>query len=155
MEQVWFTGVHADVGGGYAGTERELANVTLRWMLNRVSAWCGLEFDPSPLAAGAPSQIALHDSLKWYYLLLEPPATRWIDSGLAPYGTRDPFRLTAESLHGSVAELRREFASRPIPGVERPYAPANVADYERRVAASRHAPRSKGVGSSWDIREPT
>jgi uncharacterized protein (DUF2235 family) len=153
VEQAWFTGVHADVGGGYAGTERELANVTLRWMINRVSRWCGLGLDPSPLAAGAPSEIALHDSLKWYYLLLAPPVTRCIDSGLAPYGTRDPFRLTAESLHGSVAELRRAFASRAIPGVERPYAPDNVADYERRVAASRHAPRSTGAGSSWDIKE--
>ena len=32
MKQVWFCGVHTDVGGGYA--EEELSNISLRWMLN-------------------------------------------------------------------------------------------------------------------------
>jgi uncharacterized protein (DUF2235 family) len=31
VEQVWFTGVHSDVGGWYS--ERELSNITLLWML--------------------------------------------------------------------------------------------------------------------------
>ncbi|MEM7216458.1 MAG: DUF2235 domain-containing protein [Pseudomonadota bacterium] len=31
VKQVWFTGVHSDVGGGYA--ENELADITLSWML--------------------------------------------------------------------------------------------------------------------------
>jgi uncharacterized protein (DUF2235 family) len=154
VEQVWFSGVHADVGGGYTARERELANVALRWMINRVSTWCGLEFDPSPLAAAARSAIALHDSLKWYYLLLEPPATRYLDGGLEAHGMRDPFRLTSESLHDSVDELRQEFATRPMPVVQRVYTPQNVADYERRVRAARHAPPSSGVTSSWDIRVP-
>ncbi len=33
VEQVWFPGVHADVGGGYV--ERGIANATLIWMLRR------------------------------------------------------------------------------------------------------------------------
>jgi uncharacterized protein (DUF2235 family) len=33
MEQVWFAGVHSDVGGGYA--ETGLSDVTLGWMLNK------------------------------------------------------------------------------------------------------------------------
>src|SRR5256886_2870028 len=37
LEQVWFTGVHSDVGGGYGWDERDLANLTLRWMANRVT----------------------------------------------------------------------------------------------------------------------
>ena len=153
VEQVWFSGVHADVGGGYPGAERGLADVTLRWMVNRVSAWCGLELDPSPLAAGQPSEIALHNSLKWYYVLLEPPVTRCIDGGLEAHGMRDPFRLTAETLHASVAELRAEFASRRMPVVHEVYAPANVADYERRVRASSVAPKSQDAPDSWDIKE--
>lgn len=32
VEQVWFAGVHADVGGGYP--ERELADISLDWMLD-------------------------------------------------------------------------------------------------------------------------
>jgi len=34
IEQVWFRGVHTDVGGGYR--QRGLSDVTLRWMLDRV-----------------------------------------------------------------------------------------------------------------------
>lgn len=33
MEQVWFTGVHCDVGGGY--DECGLSDITLSWMLNK------------------------------------------------------------------------------------------------------------------------
>lgn len=43
FEQVWFPGVHSDVGGGYP--ERDLANVTLRWMIER-AAGAGLLFKP-------------------------------------------------------------------------------------------------------------
>jgi uncharacterized protein (DUF2235 family) len=36
VEQVWFAGVHGDVGGGY--TQTGLSDVTLSWMLNRALA---------------------------------------------------------------------------------------------------------------------
>ena len=42
VEQVWFPGVHADVGGGYP--ERGLGNVTFTWMASKAVA-CGLELD--------------------------------------------------------------------------------------------------------------
>jgi uncharacterized protein (DUF2235 family) len=42
LEQVWFPGAHADVGGGYA--ERGLAEISLQWMLDRARA-VGLEID--------------------------------------------------------------------------------------------------------------
>ena len=49
IKQVWFAGVHADVGGGYP--RRELALVTLHWMISKVDACtnggCGLEFIPA------------------------------------------------------------------------------------------------------------
>lgn len=32
MKQVWFCGVHTDVGGGYS--EEELSNISLKWMIN-------------------------------------------------------------------------------------------------------------------------
>ena len=34
VRTVWFTGVHADVGGGYPATERGLADISLEWMLD-------------------------------------------------------------------------------------------------------------------------
>ena len=37
FEQVWFPGVHADVGGGYPENESRLSDITLKWMLAAAS----------------------------------------------------------------------------------------------------------------------
>src|SRR5690606_28826285 len=44
IEQVWFTGVHSDVGGGYA--DHGLSDIAFAWMMEKV-ARVGLELDPS------------------------------------------------------------------------------------------------------------
>lgn len=36
MKQVWFCGVHTDVGGGYP--EEDLSNITLKWMIKEATA---------------------------------------------------------------------------------------------------------------------
>jgi glutathione S-transferase len=38
VEQVWFVGAHADVGGGYTESESRLSDVALQWMMQKVSA---------------------------------------------------------------------------------------------------------------------
>lgn len=38
IEQVWFAGAHADVGGGYAATESRFSDVALEWMMARLSS---------------------------------------------------------------------------------------------------------------------
>ena len=38
IKQVWFPGVHADVGGGYAESESGLCKITLEWMLNEAKS---------------------------------------------------------------------------------------------------------------------
>lgn len=43
VEQVWFAGSHADVGGGYR--ETALSDIGLTWMIERAEAKCGLAFD--------------------------------------------------------------------------------------------------------------
>ena len=48
LQQVWFPGVHCDVGGSYA--ECQLSNITLRWMIDNAKA-CGLTFDQSAVDA--------------------------------------------------------------------------------------------------------
>lgn len=54
LEQVWFPGVHSDVGGGYKD-DRGLADVTLAWMCARLKTLCNLDlglptsFDQSQL----------------------------------------------------------------------------------------------------------
>jgi len=69
LEQIWFTGAHSDVGGGYGpdpGTQTALSDITLSWMMTK--AWAlGLETYPafnaqySSLAA-ENSLDALHQS---------------------------------------------------------------------------------------------
>ncbi|HEY3897392.1 MAG TPA: DUF2235 domain-containing protein [Chthoniobacter sp.] len=44
LEQVWFSGVHCDVGGGYADTA--LSDITMSWMLGKAMG-LGLEVDPT------------------------------------------------------------------------------------------------------------
>jgi uncharacterized protein (DUF2235 family) len=46
VEQTWFSGMHSNIGGGYA--REGMANVTLEWMLVR-AAKLGLEFRPGVL----------------------------------------------------------------------------------------------------------
>ena len=48
VEQVWFAGVHADVGGGYK--ETELSDIALLWMAERCVALTGLGIDFDYLA---------------------------------------------------------------------------------------------------------
>jgi uncharacterized protein (DUF2235 family) len=44
VKQVWFAGVHADVGGGYPEAESGLSKIALAWMI-REAATCGLLLD--------------------------------------------------------------------------------------------------------------
>jgi uncharacterized protein (DUF2235 family) len=52
LTEVWFRGVHSDVGGSGAREEppRGLASIALNWMFVNAQA-CGLQFDPAVVAA--------------------------------------------------------------------------------------------------------
>lgn len=50
--QVWFSGIHSDVGGGYSDTR--LADITLDFMLGEAEQ-AGLEFDTSVLELSSPT----------------------------------------------------------------------------------------------------
>jgi uncharacterized protein (DUF2235 family) len=50
VEQVWFAGVHTEVGGGSANTS--LSDIALVWMVDRATA-CGLELSPGLLEPGS------------------------------------------------------------------------------------------------------
>jgi hypothetical protein len=47
LEQIWFAGVHCDVGGGYP--ETGLSDITLSWMMGKAAA-LGVQFDPNVFA---------------------------------------------------------------------------------------------------------
>jgi uncharacterized protein (DUF2235 family) len=120
VEQVWFAGVHCDVGGGYA--DHALADVALLWMLDKATAH-GLAVDRDVLRAGpfagehgassgapAPNPLGQqHESRTGIYRLL-PAYIRPID--------RQASRCAWAS---SSAVERRE----KKPG----YAPSNLMEY--------------------------
>jgi uncharacterized protein (DUF2235 family) len=110
IEQVWFSGVHSDVGGGYA--KSGLSDIALTWMVHRAAS-CGLEFKPgavvpAPGSIGLPSGISaivdpqpkgdIHDSRTNVYRL-----TRTVVRGI---GQKDP----AHEYAGSTAIARRDAA---------------------------------------------
>jgi uncharacterized protein (DUF2235 family) len=99
-KQVWFAGVHSDVGGGYAEPESGLAKVALEWMLSEAGA-AGLRTIPAAIQEVlgrlpgteyvAPDACGpMHNSLKGPWRLLEyvprrhwngtlkPPRDEWI-----------------------------------------------------------------------------
>lgn len=79
--QVWFPGVHCDVGGGYPETESGLAKGALKWMVSEAII-AGLEVDPkkraemlgqtsSPHYVPPDPQAKMHESLKGFWHLAE------------------------------------------------------------------------------------
>lgn len=47
IQQYWFGGAHADVGGGYPASESGLSNIALKWMVEELEK-LGLPFKPFP-----------------------------------------------------------------------------------------------------------
>lgn len=60
LEQVWFSGAHANIGGGYH--EDFLASITLRWMVNKAVS-CGLSVDLNKINSFAPREKPIKDAV--------------------------------------------------------------------------------------------
>jgi len=93
IKQVWFAGVHSDIGGGYPEIESGLSKYPLLWMIDEATK-CGLAVDTrtvntlawgrqrknSPFHYVAPSYEAdLHNSLHgaWWLLEFVPKLARY------------------------------------------------------------------------------
>lgn len=62
LQQVWFAGVHCDVGGGY--TETALSDITLLWMVRQARRY-GLEFDDEALGEAGPRAMDPENSVEF------------------------------------------------------------------------------------------
>jgi uncharacterized protein (DUF2235 family) len=102
VKQVWFAGVHSDVGGGYPEEESGLAKLALEWMLEEAKA-AGLLVNPDRqaevLGYSAGSKYAkpdpdgpMHESLKGAWKIAE-----WIRKPHYDYATRT---MTKRGNHG-------------------------------------------------------
>jgi len=108
LEQVWFPGVHSDIGGGYP--EISLSDISLQWMKEKAEG-CKLVF--SPLQINPDPMGLKHESLKGFYKLGK--------SYFRPIGLKVPGKgNTNERLHPSVIERYRNDPS---------YRPKNLMRY--------------------------
>jgi uncharacterized protein (DUF2235 family) len=129
LRQVWFPGVHSDIGGGYPEGESGLSKITLRWMLREAEA-SGLLIDQAEKAkilGGSPDYVApntkgmLHNSLTGGWWITEYlPKLYWNGKKDCLKWPRGESRFIPENyvLHESV-ELRK---AEP----KNAYAPANL-----------------------------
>lgn len=90
VEQMWFAGVHCDVGGGYVEPEAGLSKITLGWMIDHAET-AGLFFNPQARAEVLPAQdtpaqsaarpdAQIHESLQGFWWIVE----------FLPKRTKDP-----------------------------------------------------------------
>ena len=92
LEQVWFAGVHSDVGGGYP--ETGLSDVALTWMSNRARE-CGLavDLDAARMDVRPDGFAELHRSMTLYYRvfgrLVRPIPVQRTDAEGRPIVTRE------------------------------------------------------------------
>lgn len=78
FEQIWFSGVHSDIGGSYPETESRLSDIALKWMVERsVATTHPLLFDPHYLRIYPDAKGVQHDERKgsfpWKYGLRDIP----------------------------------------------------------------------------------
>jgi uncharacterized protein (DUF2235 family) len=142
IKQVWFAGVHADIGGGYPETESGLSKFPLAWMIEE-AVMHGLKVNTAMknhLVLGRPReggrnvyvapdpQGPLHDSLTSAWEILEwlPKSAKWKEwprrEFLGFYLPAGEPRLVADPttkplIHQSVIDRRTQ-----VPG----YAPINL-----------------------------
>lgn len=65
FEQVWFSGVHADIGGGYPENESRLSDSALKWMRDCATAVPhGIQYDPDVLNPFPGPDGMQHDEVK-------------------------------------------------------------------------------------------
>jgi uncharacterized protein (DUF2235 family) len=121
-EQVWFSGVHSNIGGGYV--DSGLSDVTLQWMMEKAQE-TGLGFDTDYLKSIQPQSCGeLRDSALGIYSIMKK-ISRPINSGISisideETGHRKNENVIRnESIHYTCFERMHKFTN---------YKPRNISD---------------------------
>jgi len=125
VEQRWFVGAHANVGGGYENDL--LAQIPLSWLMQKAIAH-GLEFKDSVVIDGNESTCPIHDSLAemahGIYEVLTFGKHYYRPIGIDPVDSGDAITTTInESIDATVFERW---------GKDPAYRPKNLADWAAR-----------------------
>src|SRR5205823_1157173 len=148
FEQVWFAGVHADIGGGYPENESRLSDITLRWMLAAASIIPhGIKHDDRVLCLYPDAAGPQHDEYKagcWQLGIRDLPLIKDTQISRAP-------------MHKSVYA---RFEAGPVVLYDRVglYRPANLAvhvDFAHYINGGRRPPEfptcvADDVEFKWD-----
>jgi uncharacterized protein (DUF2235 family) len=129
ISQVWFAGVHANVGGGYP--DDSLAQIPLYWIMEEARA-CGLEFKPADPAAVAEVKAAQDKDGRLY-------DSR---SGLASYYRYGPRRLS---------RLCNEVFSRTLNDKVSIQTPKIHESVLRRIQNQAHVYAPIGIPHGYDL----
>jgi uncharacterized protein (DUF2235 family) len=153
IEEVWFAGVHSDVGGSYPESESQLSKLALRWMVCETEL-AGLLVDPQrkvDILGGKPPYVApdpltknQHESLHgWWWIAELWPKTSyrqtapgtWMKSLRMNFARRRWIAPTS-LVHESVEQRMRDG------GLQ--YAPSNLPQ-QRRVIGDRCVSKAASV----------
>jgi uncharacterized protein (DUF2235 family) len=137
LKEVWFAGVHSDVGGSYPESESQLSQIALRWMLCEAEL-AGLSIDPQrkadilgaqpPYVAPDPLTKNQHESLHgWWWIAefwpkivnVKNDQGKWKKSIRLNFGRRR--WISPDSLFHESVEQRLANAAPP-------YKPSNIPD---------------------------
>lgn len=134
VEQRWFVGAHANVGGGYPSDV--LAQPPLKWLMDK-AVGLGLRFRPITMDAPDPSAL-ITDSYEAFtkplFRMFSPRFYRPVGTGPL-VGTKRTTSRINETIDGTVFERWRENAA---------YRPKNLAEWAKRQTvnpASLHGAR--------------
>jgi uncharacterized protein (DUF2235 family) len=106
LKQVWFTGVHCDIGGGYADTS--LSDIALLWMADRAQEY-GLEFQRDAFSAGGPSEMTPGESTGFKVV---PDAMK------GPHDSRTKFYRLVKAFHRPIGKAATPPKDGPLDGCE-------------------------------------
>ncbi len=143
LEQVWFTGMHTDVGGGY--TEPGLAQITLMWMLHKAHRH-GLLLHPRDEDAVIQDFTdVMHDSRgRWSTRLLYRRGSRQVVWDRAVHGT--PIVHESVLRRAEAAQIRMWRAGKADLGAGKDYRPWITAGESGDFEIERWPLIDKGEG---------
>jgi hypothetical protein len=167
VEQVWFAGVHSDVGGGYvdhfsshSDDDGALDDISFDWMVKRITHFTDLPLDLTQCKKidASWAACAQHDSFIRYYRLFRPVVrsianTEHAATGKECTGYDRLADAIGEMIHRSVLErLGRQNVG---PHTARGYSPPNVVAVLGMIEATygvrrENGPPRKLLVVNWD-----
>lgn len=138
LKQVWFPGVHSNIGGGY--DDQEIANITLAWMMSRLELF--LDFRPDFLM----SQVT--ELQRYYKTSNQKP--RWWSFGEIYRTLKGPYAFTGSKTRTPGAYQRvNPFTGRPTGKMLK-----NTNEYIHASVRARIGLRGPGPQDRGDYNPP-